>query len=183
MMWVTTHMLHWLECMSLMGKMHLASRCLQNALLFALAQNWDDLATLLCEARRMLPQIFEFASIYPLEVYHSALEWLPTGSLLRSTYRICKPRSVVAGLDQRWASCEQILTHGTHCHCMALSSDSAHVVSASKNDAYMWSLETGQIQRQFRGHCDLVLSIAYHPKRIATGSKDHTIRLWARRDG
>ncbi|KAJ6473411.1 hypothetical protein C8R47DRAFT_719494 [Mycena vitilis] len=177
--WVTTHMLHWLECMSLMGKMHLVSKSLQDASVFAMGQNWDDITSLLNETRRMLPQIFEFATIYPLEIYHSALEWLPMDSLLRSTYPIGKPRSVVAGLDQRWANCQQILAHGTSCHCMALLDD-ARVVSGAENNAYIWSLETGQIQKQLRGHYDSVASVAYSRSSncIATGSSDQTIRLW-----
>jgi hypothetical protein len=49
----------------------------------------------------MLPQIYKFARVYPLEVYHSALAWLPLQSKIRETYDR-HTRSVFSGLrDQK----------------------------------------------------------------------------------
>ncbi|KAJ7832893.1 hypothetical protein B0H14DRAFT_1171953 [Mycena olivaceomarginata] len=147
-----THILHWLECMSLIGKMHLASDSIQKAIIFASSQDLPNIRDLLDDVRRMLPQIFGFASIYPLEVYYSALEWLPICSTLRRTYTAGKHPCIVAGLHQQWDNCELILDHNAQWPCVAISPDAAHVVStASDNNAYIWAINTGQMHTELRG--------------------------------
>ena len=39
---------------------------------------------------------------------------------------------------------------------------------------------TGQLQRELRGHNDIVFLVAFSPNgaRVASGSRDNTIRIW-----
>ncbi|KAJ6535522.1 WD40-repeat-containing domain protein [Mycena capillaripes] len=178
--WAKTHILHWLECLSLIDKLHLAPDALRQALVFLSSQNCPKIEGLLEEVLRMLPQIFRFASLYPLEVYHSALEWLPMASNLRIAYAT-KPSCALTGLDQEWGNCEQIFKHRSTCYSVAVSPVGDCVVCATgDNNAYIWVINTGQIRAELRGHSDAVTSVAYasHAKTIASGSKDRTVRLW-----
>ncbi|KAF8187946.1 hypothetical protein K438DRAFT_1834407 [Mycena galopus ATCC 62051] len=180
--WTRTHVLHWLECLSVIGQMHLAPDTLQKAISFVSSHNFHEIDNVLDDVRRMLPQIFTFASIYPCEVYHSALEWLPIDCSLRKLYRRGSAPCVLAGVPQHWDKCERILGHGARCNCAAVSPDGAHVVSASSdNKAYIWSMNTGRMEHELVGHSDEVICVAYAPdgKRIASGSMDTTIRLWS----
>lgn len=141
----TTHILHWLECLSLIGKLHLAVDSLRKTALFILVRGMSEFDTplltftqhqdcaeirdLLDEVRRMLPQIFKFASVYPLEVYYSALEWLPSGSGIRSIYHSTKLACVPVGLRQQWDSCEQSLRQPDGCNAVAFFPDGVHIAS------------------------------------------------------
>ncbi|KAJ6599388.1 quinon protein alcohol dehydrogenase-like superfamily [Mycena sp. CBHHK59/15] len=175
-----THILHWLECLSLLGKLHIAVDCLQAAILFTSRQNCPEIRNLMDEVRRMIPQIFKFASVYPLEVYHSALEWLPTRSQIRKTYHTNKSQCVY-GLQHQWDICEQVLAQSGGCNSVAFSLDGVYLVSAcNDNKATVWRVGTGQMQRELLGHSELVRSVAFSPDgaHIVSGSNDKTIRIW-----
>jgi len=47
--------------------------------------------------------------------------------------------------------------------------------------ASVWNVQNGELLYELRGHTDILLCAAYSPnnKNIATGSKDHTIRIWS----
>ena len=49
----------------------------------------------------------------------------------------------------------------------------------------MWSLEDGQMVKEFKGHDDWVSSVCVTPdgKHLVTGSKDKTARMWSLEDG
>ncbi|KAJ6597864.1 hypothetical protein B0H10DRAFT_742734 [Mycena sp. CBHHK59/15] len=175
-----THILHWIECLSLVGKLHVAVDCLQAAILFTSRHNCPEIRNQMDEVRRMIPQIFKFASVYPLEVYHSALEWLPAESQIRKTYHTNKSRCVY-GLQQQWDICEQVFAQSDECNSVAFSLDGVYLVSAGNDKkATVWRVGTGQMQRELLGHSGSVLSVAFSPDgaHIASGSDDKTIRIW-----
>ncbi|KAJ6616122.1 WD40-repeat-containing domain protein [Mycena sp. CBHHK59/15] len=177
-----THILHWLECLSLLGKLHIAVDCLQAAILFTSRHNCPEIRNLMDEVRRMIPQIFKFASVYPLEVYHSALEWLPPGSQIRKTYHTNKSRCVY-GLQHQWEICEQreLVGHSHWVQSVAFSPDGAHIASGSTDTSIrIWNVKTGETERELVGHSHWVHSVAFSPDgaHIASGSADRTIRIW-----
>ncbi|KAF7368291.1 hypothetical protein MVEN_00150100 [Mycena venus] len=177
----TTHILHWLECLSLIGKLHLAVDCLQKAIRFIMQQESPEIKCLLDEVRRMVPQIFKFASIHPLEVYHSALEWLPIKSRIRDIYHTSSHQHVQMGLLQQWASCEQIMQQGHGCDSVAYSPDGVRIASGLNNSTVqIWNVETGEMEQVLLGHSGPVWSVAFTQDgaHVASGSKDKTIRIW-----
>ncbi|KAJ7707021.1 mycorrhiza-induced WD40-repeat domain protein [Mycena olivaceomarginata] len=180
------HILHWLECLSLIGKLNIAVECLQKAMLFISYHDCGEIRCLLDEVRRMVPQIFKFASIYPLEVYHSALEWLPLSSNIRNTYFTRSFRSVRVGLPQQWKSCEQILEQGEACYSVAFSPDGTRIACGLEHQRIrIWNITTGEMEREITGHSGGVVSVAFSPdgSHIASGSYNNPVRIWNIRTG
>ncbi|KAJ7828348.1 WD40-repeat-containing domain protein [Mycena olivaceomarginata] len=167
-------------CLSVIGKLNLAVNCLQKAILFSSGQSCGEIKSLLDEVQRMVPQIFRFASIYPLEVYHSALAWLPIQSRLRKMYNI-RNDSIPVGLPHQWAAREQILPQGDECWSVAFSSDGTHLATGlANNQIHLWNIETGDLEQTLEGHSHLVSSVAFSldGAHIASGSYDNTVRIW-----
>ncbi|KAJ7143934.1 hypothetical protein C8R44DRAFT_864944 [Mycena epipterygia] len=175
----TKHMLHWLECLSLMGKLDIAVDCLQKTIMFT-SRNCAEIGSLVDELRRMIPQIYKFARVYPLEVYHSALAWLPLQSKIRETYD-SRTRSVFSGLREQWESCEQVLAQGDGCNSVAFSLDGVYLAGGGLDGLVrIWTADIGQMRRELVGHLNEVTSVTFSPDagRIVSGSWDGTIRIW-----
>ena len=67
------------------------------------------------------------------------------------------------------------------CCRMVVSPDGKSLASGNyDNLVLIWDAETGEQLRQFKGHSDHVVSVAFSPdgNRIASGSYDGTIRIW-----
>ena len=52
------------------------------------------------------------------------------------------------------------------------------VVTVGSTEAIEWDVSTGRELRRFRGHSDIVRTVAIHGDRVVTGSSDGTIRFW-----
>ncbi|KAJ7134073.1 quinon protein alcohol dehydrogenase-like superfamily [Mycena crocata] len=176
-----TQLLHWTECLSLLGKLHLAVDCLQNAI----SQYCRATTAMLDELRRVVSQTFRFVVIYPVEVYHSALEWLPVESRIREAYHTTKSPYIVAGLQQEWERCEEVLPLRTEKVAFVFSRDGTYLVSAGVCNVLVWRLGTGETEWQLKGHSDSVSSVAISPddSHIASGARDATIRIWSASTG
>ncbi|KAJ7260958.1 WD40-repeat-containing domain protein [Mycena haematopus] len=177
---VDTHLLHWLECLSMLQKLDVAVGILQLALSSTVLQNSADVITLMNEARRMVPQVFKFVREYPLEVYASA-QWLPLSSKLRALYLEKSAACIQSGLDQAWRGCEQTLQHEYEVQSVAFSPDGSRIASGSSDHTVkVWNVATGEEQQTFSGHSGRVQPVAFSPdgSRIASGSWDKTVKVW-----
>jgi WD40 repeat protein len=71
--------------------------------------------------------------------------------------------------------------------CVALSPDGRHVLSGHKDKTLrLWDVETGKEVRQFKGHTEVVDSVAFSPdgSRAVSGSLgDRGVRLWNVEEG
>ncbi|MCM2257685.1 MAG: hypothetical protein NDJ94_18785, partial [Vicinamibacteria bacterium] len=64
-------------------------------------------------------------------------------------------------------------------HALALLADGRHVVAAmSDRTLRVFDLGSGQCVRTLEGHEDAVVAVAAGPTRIASGSRDGSVRLW-----
>src|SRR5262249_17956592 len=63
--------------------------------------------------------------------------------------------------------------------CLAFSPDGRTLAAGDGQDVRLWDLASGMEVRTLRGHTGPVFSVAFgDDKRLASGSRDGTVRLW-----
>jgi WD40 repeat protein len=181
---LTTHLLHWLEVLSLMGRAS-EGLCLIKTLQIALKID---------ESRKLLDFLddamrFVLANIYtidstPLQLYSSLLAFSPEKSKVRAAFGSTIPHWVClqTELETSWGLCLQTLEgHSDGVSSVAFSPDSALLASASYDHTIrIWRTDTGECAQTLEGHSDGVRSVSFSPVSalLASASDDHTVRIW-----
>ncbi|OBS17386.1 hypothetical protein FPOA_12120 [Fusarium poae] len=172
---LTTHFLHWLEAMSLLGRV---KECLDS--LRSLArwlENREDssLLAFVADAVRFVQLNFSVIAEAPLQVY-CCLAFAPSKSIARKIFEnaIPKWRATATG-STRW--CSQ--GHSQIVHSLVFSHDSKKIASGSET-VRIWDTETGECKQVLQGHSDEVNSVVFShdSKKIAAASKNMTVRIW-----
>ncbi|PPR07493.1 hypothetical protein CVT26_013462, partial [Gymnopilus dilepis] len=173
--------LRWIECMAWLDQFEAAETLLQQAALIQALGSDVQFAAM--DARQAVVQC-PIIKAFPLEVYRSALVWLPRRSRLRERFKFCDWQ-VISGLPETWGDDSPETVDGgfltNHLLCIAFSEDGKWVASGSTDLAVrIWDVETGQEKRKFEGHTGHIQSICFSPdgQRVISGSDDRTIRVW-----
>ncbi|KAG7403810.1 Vegetative incompatibility protein HET-E-1 [Fusarium oxysporum f. sp. rapae] len=180
---LTTHFLHWLEVMSLLGRV---KECLDS--LRSLArwlENREDssLSAFVADAVRFLQAYFPVIAEAPLQIY-SCLGFTPGKSVVRRTFESVIPKwiSSLPKVEENWDACLLTLEgHGDKVRSVVFSYDSTKVASGSHDKTIrIWDAETGECKRVLEGHGSSVSSVvfSYDSKKVASASDDKTIRIW-----
>jgi len=120
----------------------------------------------------------------PLQVYHSALIFSPSGSLTRYLFQYEEPQWATAksAIDSTWGACMQTLEgHRDWVSSVVFSPDGTRIVSGSiDNTVRIWDASNGGCLHTLEGHSDSVNSVVFSPDgtRVASGSNDNTVRIW-----
>ncbi|KAM0393285.1 hypothetical protein ACHAPZ_010238 [Fusarium culmorum] len=178
-----THFLHWLEAMSLLGRV---KECLDALRLLARwLQTREDssLLTFVADAERFVQAYFSVVAETPLQIY-CCLAFAPRKSVVRRTFEHAIPKwiSNLPKVEENWDACLLTLEgHSSYVNSVVFSHDSKKVASGSDDKTIrIWNAETGECERELKGHSSWVRSVVFShdSKKVASGSFDKTIRIW-----
>ncbi|KAF4332757.1 heterokaryon incompatibility protein het-E-1, partial [Fusarium beomiforme] len=180
---LTTHLLHWVEALSLMARVKECLDSLRSLARWLEKQEDSSVATFVADAVRFLQANISVVTEAPLQIY-SCLVFTPSKSVVRKTFEKAIPRwiSNLPRVQESWDACLLTLEgHGDFVNSVVFSHDSKKVASAS--DDYVigiWNAETGECERVLEGHSDRVKSVVFShdSKKVASTSHDETIRIW-----
>ncbi|KIL62287.1 hypothetical protein M378DRAFT_51075, partial [Amanita muscaria Koide BX008] len=183
---VDEHMLHWLEALSLIGKLDSAHRAIRVGLTL-LKSTFSDLHQLLSDTLRFIPKFYELIHRSALHTYHSALPFTPTDSLLyrryikESVHNIC---GIEGGLE-KWDAHVATMSHEEYVEVAKFSLDSARFISCSEGRVgdglgklKIWDAATGAPISTIPGHRIQTLLFSFESSRVAAAFADGTVWLW-----
>ncbi|KAF8804277.1 hypothetical protein BYT27DRAFT_7340295, partial [Phlegmacium glaucopus] len=175
------HLLRWMDCLSILGKLGTAMHALYKLENWANTQN--HLVIMVIDAKRFLKENFYFIKRNSLEGCPSALAWLPEKSDIWKTYgsRIECQWKLCVGRRNAWSLSEAVLEHPDYVNSVVFSPDGRHIVSACwDHTAWIWNTATGECEAELKGHTDRVNSAVFSPDgmHIVSASYDHTAHIW-----
>ncbi|KAK3313601.1 hypothetical protein B0H66DRAFT_483850 [Apodospora peruviana] len=179
---LTSHLLHWLEALGLIGRISESIGIVDD--LLALSVYAVEISGFLRDIRRVILSSRSIIDIAPLQVYASALVFSPTRSITRDLFKQEEPKWITSGpiVEGNWNACLQTLEgHGSSVNSVAFSPDSNLVVSGSDdNTVKIWDVATGACTKTLVGHSSYVNSVAFSPDSnlVVSGSDDSTVKIW-----
>ncbi|KAJ7439030.1 WD40 repeat-like protein [Mycena galericulata] len=174
--------LHWLEVLSLLEQMSIASTGLQVAA--AYVKEYTSLKALAKDAFQFVRYFGKIIAHSAPHIYLSALPFAPTSSLVFECYahKFLNTLSVQLGRLSHWPALQMVIEAPHHVTSLAFSPDGQHIASGSADSIIrMWDAATGvMVVGPFSGHTDSAKSIAFSPggQYLASGSDDNTICMW-----
>ncbi|KAJ7192338.1 hypothetical protein GGX14DRAFT_578204 [Mycena pura] len=180
------YVLPWIEVLSLKGLLYEGVAAMQKL------ENWipsaeTGLRSLIRDTRRMISLNSELLQTHALEVYHSAIVWLPLGSHIRRRhFKESRYPRITRGLPADWDACEMFLARRQLITSVAFAPDGNHMLSGSWDKSVcIWNAETGVIELELTGHTYLVTSVAFSPdsSQVVSGSLDNSICIWNAKTG
>ncbi|KXX81126.1 Vegetative incompatibility protein HET-E-1 [Madurella mycetomatis] len=158
------HLLHWLEALSLLGKISEGIAILRSLQALISSDSGTVVSTFVHDATRFILNFRSIIDLCPLQVYSSAIIFAPKKSEVRNIYERYIPRwvSLLPEVDTEWNACLQTLE------------GHSHWVNS------IWDPATGQCVATLKGHSHPVNSVAwsYDSSRLASASYDMTVKIW-----
>ncbi|WAO94541.1 Hypothetical protein NCS54_01212900 [Fusarium falciforme] len=186
---LTTHFLHWLEALSLMGRVREGLDSLRS-LVDSLENRGDSsLSNFLADAIRFLQANFSVINDAPLQIYSSALVFAPKRSLIRMSFENSVPGwlTIRPRVKEDWDACLLTLEgHSGEVRSVVFSHDSTMVASASYDKTVrIWNAKLGKCEQVLEGHSWPVSSVVFShdSSMVASASYDKTVRIWNAKTG
>ncbi|KAH8891480.1 hypothetical protein GQ53DRAFT_720081, partial [Thozetella sp. PMI_491] len=151
---LTTHFLHWLEALCLLGKIYDSIGMLEA--LYKLCQT--SINELFRDAIRFILNCIGIVADHPLQLYSSAILFSPEKNLIRQKVQAELPSWIVTkpNIEPFWNSCTTTLEgHSDWVTSIAWSSD-GRLASGSYKTIKIWDPTTGQCTTTLEGHSDSV---------------------------
>ncbi|OJJ42821.1 hypothetical protein ASPZODRAFT_169878 [Penicilliopsis zonata CBS 506.65] len=101
---LSTSFLHWLECLNLMGGMSRSVSLMETLQLMCSPEKGTEVSQLLCDAQRFVMRNRVIVDAYPLQLYSSALSFVPQMSLVRQLFegQMLKPSPQLSNPISSW---------------------------------------------------------------------------------
>ncbi|KAI9056724.1 hypothetical protein FKP32DRAFT_1748584, partial [Trametes sanguinea] len=179
-----SHLLDWLEALSLMGCVHVAVAALQSAqqLLKKLPVPLTNVAALLYDCERIVRAFYEGISASFLEVLRATSTFAPANSLLRQRHAANLPGIVQLrrGRGTDWSA---TLTSSSinNILCLDFSPDGSLLACGTRDGSIeLRNVQTGAEVHAIAGHEFSVMSLSFSPdgKAILSGEIKGSVRLW-----
>ncbi|KAF2623590.1 WD40 repeat-like protein [Macroventuria anomochaeta] len=174
LVFIQTHLLHWLEAMSLMRETGQCVRLLSR-LQALVAPSGDAYLAFLRNANRFVLRFCSILAEAPLQVYSSALVFAPETSIFRKTFVKQVPQAVEMLSDREgdWDACRSVLEgHSDNVNAVVFSRDGQLVASASDDRTVrVWETATGTYDVN-------AVVFSRDGQLVASASDDETVRVW-----
>jgi WD40 repeat protein len=177
------HFLHWLEALSLMGRLAESTRLTQELQTLVDPNEGTKIMEFLHDAQRFILRFRAIGDQAPLQFYSSALLFAPENSVIKKTFQ-----NYVTWIRQKptmeddWNPCLQTLEgHDGIVDAVAFSRDGRSIASGSHdNTVNLWDTTTGELRHTLRGHENTVKCVALSGdgQLVASGSYDCTVKVW-----
>lgn len=152
---LTSHLLHWLEALSLLGRISESISMVDDLLTFLHPTSATEVSAFLCVLKRFILNSQSIIDIAPLQIYASALVFSPARSITRGTFKQEERKWITSGpiVQDSWNACRQTLEgHSSWVWSVAFSPDSKWIASGSGDYTIkIWDLETGSCQQTLEG--------------------------------
>ncbi|KAJ5337516.1 uncharacterized protein N7506_005538 [Penicillium brevicompactum] len=181
---LTCHLLHWFEALSLLGRVQESIGMVDNLLSSLDPINSSYISPFIRDARRVIQTYCSVVDVSPLQIYHSAIVFAPERSIARVTFREQFPTylSTLPQVDLDWSTYLETLEGDTHdVNAAAFSHDSTLLASASGDHTVkIWDTTTGTCAATLTGHTAGVrwAIFSHDSTMLASASGDHTVKLW-----
>jgi WD40 repeat protein/Mrp family chromosome partitioning ATPase len=175
--------LHWLESLSLMGKVS-ESVNFVTTLQSLVAEKNSQISAFLEDARRFVLAFNPILAQAPLQAYAGAWHFSPLKSIVRNNFQDQALQSVrvIREIPERWSAC--LLTcegHSSAINSVVFSPDGSRVASGSYDSTVrVWDVQMGVCEQTLKGHSYAVNSVAISPdgSRVASSASDSTVQVW-----
>ncbi|KAI9069206.1 hypothetical protein FKP32DRAFT_1587066 [Trametes sanguinea] len=181
-----SHLLDWLEALSLMGCVHVAVAALQSAqlLLKKLPLPLTNVVALLYDCERIVRAFYEGISASFFEVLRATSTFAPENSLLRQRHAANLPGMVQLchGRDTGWSATLTSTDIGSSdIRSLDISPDGSLLACGTGNGTIQFrSVQTGAEVHAMEGHGYSVMSLSFSPdgKALLSGDVQGSVKLW-----
>ncbi|UKZ48459.1 hypothetical protein TrVGV298_002684 [Trichoderma virens] len=181
-LFLSDHLLHWLEALALLGRISECIRMVHDLLGLLDREHSGLVSALLRDARRVILGHRFIIDISPLQIYYSAIVFAPQKSIVKKRFSNEIPAwlSQLSGISSEWDACLQI--HEVHVTpaAIAFSKDSKILVLALSNGTIkLWDTVTGTHISTLEGHDSKIRSIAIsHDSTLLISISRDVIKIW-----